>query len=310
MSSKLIKETLISVLIFGIGFAALFALTAKIEATKPPVPAGYEDSDLTVEGGRLRGYSLGAEGLLADWYWMRALNYLGTKMMNAGFEPGTRKLAPLNPRLLYPMLDNASTLDPRFMTLYIYGATVLPDVDPQQAIRLLEKGIANNPGQWRLYQFLGYIYWEQKDYQKAAQVYDEGARLPGAPNFMSMMASNMKSEGGTRETARQIYSQVLSEAQDDETKIFARSRLLGLDSLDEQDIITEALNRFKRENNRCVTSWREFTSWLKNSRVAGIEHLRFDKSLEPVDPSDTPYILDTSDCSVHHDRNNSKVAID
>ena len=310
MSSKLAKEILISLVIFGVGFAALFALTLKIEATKPPIPAGYEDSDLTVEGGRLRGYSFGAEGLVADWYWMRALNYLGTKMVDAGFNPGIQDLRPLNPRLLYPMLDNASTLDPRFMTVYTYGATVLPDIDPQQAIKLLEKGIENNPGQWRLYQFLGYIYWDLKDYPKAAEVYERGAQLPGSPNFMSMMASNMKSQGGTRDMARQIYTQVLNEAQDDETRIFARARLMGLDSLDEQDVINEALSTFKKENGRCITSWREFALWLRNSQVRGIERLRFNKNLEPVDPSDTPYLLDNANCSVHHDRINSKVAIE
>ena len=310
MSSKLTKEILISLAIFGFGFASIIVLTLRLEASKPPIPAGYEDSDLMVEGGRLRGYSFGAEGLVADWYWMRALNYLGTKMVDAGFNPGMQDLRPLNPRLLYPMLDNASTLDPQFMTVYTYGATVLPDIDPQKAIALLEKGIGNNPGKWRLYQFLGYIYWEQKDYQKAAEIYERGAQLPGAPNFMSMMASNMRSQGGTREMARQIYTQVLNEAQDDETRIFARARLLGLDSLDEQDVIAEALTTFKKENNRCVTSWREFAGWLRTSHVRGLEKLRVNKNMEPVDPSDTPYLLDTSDCTVHHDRNNSKVAID
>jgi len=310
MTTKLLRDILISAAIFGLGFAALFSLTSRLEAAKPPLPAGYEDSDLTVEGGRLRGYSFGAEGLVADWYWMRALNYLGTKMVNAGFNPGMQDLRPLNPRLLYPMLDNASTLDPRFMTIYNYGATVLPDIDPQQAIKLIEKGIANNPDHWRLYHFLGYIYWEMKDYPKAADAYERGSQLPGAPSWMTMMASNMQTQGGSRAIARQIYTQVLNEAQDYETQVFARARLLGLDSLDEQDVIKEVLSKSKAENGRCVTSWREFTLWLRNSRVAGVERLRINKNLEPVDPSDTPYLLDSSECSVRHDRDNSKVAIE
>ena len=310
MGSKFIKDILISIVVFGLGFAALFVLTSRIEATKPPIPAGYEDSDLTVEGGRLRGYSFGAEGLLADWYWMRALNYLGGKIVGAGGFAMVHDLKPLNPRLLYPMLDNAATLDPRFMTVYTYGATVLPDIDPQQAIALTEKGIANNPDKWRLYHFLGYIYWTQKDYQKAAEAYERGSQLPGAANWMNMMASNMQSQGGSRDTARQIYTQVLSEAQDDETRIFARARLLGLDSLDEQDVIKEALDKFQKENRRCAASWREFTIWLRSSRVAGAERLRINRNFELVDPSDTPYILDSEKCTVRHDRTNSKIAIE
>jgi len=310
MRSKLARDLLLSAVIFGLGFAALFALTARIEAVRPPLPAGYEDSDLTVEGGRLRGYSFGAEGLVADWYWMRALNYLGTKMVDAGFGPGMQDLRPLNQRLLYPMLDNASTLDPRFMTIYTYGATVLPDIDPQKAIDLIQKGIANNPDQWRLYHFLGFIYWEQKDYAKAAEAYERGAQIPGAANWMTMMASNMRSQGGSRETARQVYAQVLNEAQDEDTRKFARARLLGLDSLDEQDVIKAALGVFEKQTGRCASNWRELMPVLRSGQIAGAQKLRTNKNGELIDPSDTPYLLERSDCSVRHDRNNSKVAIE
>lgn len=298
----------VAVIIIGLYMTSV--LTDVIEKVRPPLPAGYEDSDLTVEGGRLRGYSFGAEGLVADWYWMRALQYIGTKMVDAQITPGTGDLRLLNPRLLYPMLDNASTLDPRFMTVYTYGAMVLPQVNPEQAIRLTQKGIDHNPDQWRLYHFLGYIYWEQKDYSKAAEAYERGSQLPGAPNFMRMMASNMRTQGGSRETARQVYTQVLNEAQDDETRRFARARLLGLDSLDELDVISEVLKSYKDANQRCPNSWRELLPWLRTSKISGVERLRVNKNQEFIDPSDTPYLLNSADCTVKHDRINSTVAID
>jgi hypothetical protein len=305
-----IRDTILSAVIICLGFAAVFVLTQRLESVRPQLPAGYEDSDLTFDGGRVRGYSLGADGLVADWYWMRALQYLGGKIVNAGGFSFVNDLKPLNPRLLYPMLDNASTLDPRFMTVYTYGATILPDIDPQQAIRLTEKGIAHNPGEWRLYHFLGYIFWQLKDFQKSAEIYEQGSQLPGAPNWMRMMASNMRSQGSSRETARQVYTQILNEAQDEETRIFARARLLGLDSLDEQDVINEALMSFQNNAGRCPASWKEFIPWLRTTRIAGAERLRINKSQDLIDPSDTPYLLNAADCSVKHDRMHSKVAIE
>lgn len=309
MRSRNFKDILISVAIFGVGFFSIYTLTSKIERARPPLPAGYEDSDLTIEGGRLRGYSFGADGLVADWYWMRALQYFGSKLVNAGMTPGTKDLRPLNPRLLYPMLDNASTLDPRFMTVYQYGAMILPDIDPQQAIRLTQKGIEHNPDQWRLYHYLGYIYWELKDYPKAAEAYERGSQMPGAPIWMRMMKSNMESEGGSRETARQVYTQVLNGAQDDETRTFATARLLGLDSLDERESINEALSASREKNGRCPASWREAFPLLRSIRSRTGKELRFDSlTLAPVDPSDVPYLLDKQTCESTLDIQKTKAA--
>jgi tetratricopeptide (TPR) repeat protein len=310
MTPKTVKEVILSSVVISLGFAAIVVLTERLESARPDLPAGFEDSDLTFDGGRLRGYSLGADGLVADWYWMRTLQYLGSKIVGAGGFAVVHDLKPLNPRLLYPMLDNASTLDPRFLTVYTYGAMVLPDIDAQQAIKLLEKGIEHNPGEWKLYHFLGYIYWQQKDYQKSAEIYNRGSQLSGAPNWMSMMASNMRSQGSSRDTARQIYTQMLNQAQDDETRIFAQARLLGLDSLDEQDVINAGLRSFQTSTGRCPTSWKELLPWLRTARIPGVERLRINKSQEIIDPSDTPYLLEPSDCSVKHDRIHSLVAID
>ena len=68
------------------------------------------------------------------------------------------------------MLDNATDLDPKLMAARTERRYFLPD--PQQAIKLTEKGIANNPDQWRLYQYLGYIYWKMSDFEKAATTYE------------------------------------------------------------------------------------------------------------------------------------------
>src|SRR5215213_6851345 len=119
-----------------LGFAAIFGLSNFIESSRPPLPEGFEDEDLALQGAKLRGFSLGLEGLIADWYWMQSLQYIGDKVLKSKADINLENLQPLNPRLLYPMLDNATDLDPQFIAVYSYGAVVLPAINAEQAIKI------------------------------------------------------------------------------------------------------------------------------------------------------------------------------
>ena len=227
------------------GFAAVVWLSSFIERNRPPLPEGYSDSDLSMNGSRLKGFALGTEGLIADWYFMRSLQYIGDKMLTR--KVGTLNiddLSDLNPRLLYPLLNNATDLDPHFIAAYSYGAMVLPAVDKEKAVELTAKGIAKNPDSWRLYQHLGFIYWKLHRYDKAAESYEKGSTIEGAQPFMKLMAASMKADGGSRETARSIYQQMLDGSDDEQVRITAVRRLNELDSLDERDAIDKIMTDF------------------------------------------------------------------
>lgn len=303
-------KTLAAAAVIVFGFAAVFALSGYVENVRPPLPAGFEDENLAVQGAKLRGFSLGAEGLLADWYWMNSLQYIGKKVIDAKDDTiNLDDLRSLNPRLLYPYLNTSTDLDPRFITAYSYGANVLPAINSRDAIRLTEKGIANNPGEWRLYQYLGYIYWKLKQYEKASEVYAKGAQISGAPPFMQMMAAAMKTKGGSRDTARELYRQLLQEAQDEQTKHTAELRLLELDSLDERDGLRSALAQFKEKNGRCAQNWNELLPVMRSVSLPNGREFRIDRSNSPVDPTDAPYVLNSRTCEVELDADRTKVPI-
>jgi tetratricopeptide (TPR) repeat protein len=295
-----------AIIIFG--FAVVFGLTRFVERQRPPLPAGYEDADLALQGARLKGFAFGAEGLLADWYWMNSLQYIGGKISSVGVNNlNLDDMTALNPRLLYPYLNTATDLDPHFMAPYSYGATILPAIDPAQAIALTEKGIANNPDQWRLHQYLGYVHWRLKDYENAAEVYQRGSLVPNAPIFFEMMAAKMKTEGGSRDVARDIYRQVLNESQDEASRESAALRLLQLDSLDDRDVINPALRTFRERNGRCAANWQEILPLLSNAKLPNGRELRIDQANNIVDPSGIPYRLVRSICEAHIDWPESKI---
>jgi tetratricopeptide (TPR) repeat protein len=257
----------------------------------------------------MKGFTFGMDGLVADWYYMRSLQYVGDKLLAHNADKiDLDDLRSLNPRLLYPLLDNATTLDPHFLGAFYYGAVVLPAIDGAQAERLTLKGIKNNPDSWRLYQYLGYIYWKLGDYEKAAQVYEAGASVPDSAPFMRLMAGALRSEGGSRSTARRIFEQMLEGTDDPAVRITAERRLLQLDSLDDREAIDRALLEFKERSGRCPASLGEITSSLASVRLPGGRQFSVDNSNHLVDPTGVPYILDRSTCTAKLDRERTTIA--
>src|SRR6185436_1183424 len=222
-------------LVVVVGLAGVALLVRWTDALRPPVDPNAIDESLYLNDKTARRISLGFNGLAADWYWMRSLQYVGTKIGNHQGDIRLDDLSNLNLKLLVPLLETSTTLDPEFTEPYEYAAVVLPSMDVQQAIRLTEKGINANPNAWRLYHHLGYIYWRQGQYQLASETYARGAQIPGAPAWMEAMKAKLLSEGGSRSTAREIYTRMYEQSSDEQVREMARKHLMQLDSLDQQD---------------------------------------------------------------------------
>lgn len=308
MNPKSLKTIVATAVIIG-GLAAIFVLSNHLEQIKPALPEGYIDQDLALQGAKLKGFSFGAEGLLADWYWFQSLQYIGGKVIESKEDLNLEDLSNLNPRLLYPYLDNATDLDSRFMAVYEYGAVVLPAIDLNQAIKFIEKGIRDNPQEWRLYHQLGYIYWRQNDFAKAAEIYAKGAEIAASPPFMKMMAARMKGEGGSREIAREIYEQMAQNSEDKQTREVAELRLLQLDSLDEREAIGGALQKFKEKSGRCADSLQEIFPLLQSVKLPNGKDFRINQAKKLVDPTGVPYLLDKEKCEAVLDIKNTKIPL-
>ncbi len=303
------KRELIAGLTIAVGIASSALLSNRIEKVRPALPDEYIDSDLQVQGKGLRGFVLGMDGLVADWYFIRSLQYIGYKLVKKEGEINLDDLRDLNPRLLYPLLDSATDLDPHYMIAYSYGAIVLPAIDPEKAIAIAKKGIANNPEQWRLHQYLAYVYWRLKQYDHAAAAFDEGSKIEGAPPFMRLMAAAMKTEGGSRSTARTIYSQMVKESDDEAVRSTAEKNLMELDSLDERDAIDAALAEFRDRSGRCAQSFAEITPLLMATKLSNGREFRVDAQRRLVDPTGAPYVLDQAACKVGLDVGRTKLPI-
>ena len=276
------------VVVIGLGVAVL--LVRWTDTLRPPPDPNSIDENLYLNGKTARRISLGFNGLVADWYWMRSLQYVGKKILNTSDEVAIDDLSKLNLKLLAPLLDTATTLDPQFLDPYEYAAIVLPAVDVDEAIRITQKGIDANPNAWRLYQHLGYIYWQQGNYRAASETYGRGAQIPGVPAWMEAMKAKMLADGGSRDTAREIYTRMFEQSADEQVKDMARKHVLQLDSLDQRDVLRKVLQAYRDRVGRCPASWQEL-----NFRAANIP---VDVYGAPFDPAGFPYVLHPGTCEI------------
>jgi tetratricopeptide (TPR) repeat protein len=150
----------------------------------------------------LKRLSLGYEGLMADIYWTRAVQYFGGR--HAAYVDRYDLLAPL--------LELTTALDPHLIVAYQFGGSFLAPAPPngagmpEKAIHLMEYGIRNNPDDWHLYYQLGFIYYiEKKDYASAAEAFQRGIRVPNTHPYLKVLAATMAQHAGEIQTARMLW---------------------------------------------------------------------------------------------------------
>jgi tetratricopeptide (TPR) repeat protein len=276
-------------LIFA-GLGLLYPLQRWIDAGVPPQPVSDEGLYFN-SGETIKKMSVGLDALVADVYWIRTVQYFGRKVIDSGHPLSSAAASGIRMDLLGPLLNIVVTLDPHRIPAYRFGAVFLPEQDPQLAIDLLDRGIRYNPDQWRLYQDLGFIYWHQGAYDKAAEVYEQGSRIAGAPFWMQDLVGLMRIKGGSRDTARQVYLRYL-ESEDRNVRTQAVARLNQIEALDEMDLINALLGRYKSEAGSCPSNLRPLAS------ILAARGFRLGEDLAPLDPAGYPYVLDGEHCRV------------
>ena len=227
----------------------------------------------------MRRLALSYDALLADTYWIRAVQHFGA----------TRRSTESNNRydLLFPLLDLTVSLDPYFNVPYQFGAIFLAEEPPggpgrpDLAIALLEKGLKAQPDRWEFAQAIGFVhYWSRQDYPQAAAWFAKAAKFPNAPNWMAPLAATTLAVGGSRESSRQLWRQV--EESEDAGDWFRREagrRLQQLDAMDQIDQLQRAASAYAARTGRQPSGWGELNQ-------AG--YLRGN----PVDPTGIPYRID------------------
>ena len=227
-------------------------------------------------GEHVRRLFPGFEGLAADVYWLRTVQYYGGQRLFAH----DKKF-----ELLLPLIEITTTLDPRLVIAYQYGATFLCERPPEgagrcdQGVAVLEKGVAAMPHDWRLRQDLGFFHFIfRNDPQRAAEILMEAAELPGAAFWLRNLAAMVLAKGGNRESSRAIWRQIYEQSEG-HLKENALQHLEVLDAYDAADALQSLVAEMERRTGRRPET-------LDELRAAGLIRRR------PVDESGAPFLYD------------------
>jgi hypothetical protein len=202
----------------------------------------------------VRRAALSFEAVLADVYWIRAVQHYGrTRLAGGGAQDYDS---------LYPLLDVVTTLDPHFEAAYRLGAVFLAEPPPggpgrpDLAVALLRKGLESAPARWQYLQDMGFVHYRWlHDVEAAAGWFERAADVPGAPWWLRPLAATTLAEGGDRDGARALWRQVRDAAGDAWMRGEAVRRMAQLDALDAVDRHQGVVDSFRERTGRPPAAW-------------------------------------------------------
>ena len=199
--------------------------------------------------------ALSFDAVMSDVYWIRTIQHYGRDFKN--------RKRPNRFELLYPLLDLTTTLDPRFLIAYRFGATFLAAQPPEgpgradQAIELLEKGLRAIPTQWQLAYDIGFIhYFHTGDFKQAGEWFERASSMPGAPSWLGPLAATTLAHGGDRKGAEQMLLG-MRQSEEEYIRKAADRALQQLAALNTVDALTKLVEAFHARAGRYPASWQD-----------------------------------------------------
>lgn len=253
--------------------------------------ATLEESLYIPSAKALKALSLGYTGLMADIYWTRVVQYFGSR----------HRANAMQYKLLAPLLDITTDLDPHLRVAYQFGATFLTQKppegagDPNAAVRLIEKGIRENPETWQLYYELGFLqYMELHDESSAARTFDRGSQIPGAHPFLKVLAASMAQHAGDRQLARMLWTTTYETTEDAMIRANAVKHLRALKVDDDISHLEEIVADYQRRSGHPP---QRMSDLIQAGYLRGVPVDPFDKAykivdghIEVQDPKALPFI--------------------
>jgi len=234
MKLRNMKQFVSLVLVFILLAGATHWVHTKIrphDLDKVPPP---QDVLYLPKGEYVRVISLGFDNFWADVLWLRTLQYFGGHYM------GDKEY-----RLMDRLIEVITTLDPSFADVYSFGAMVLSEEMKRTdlADSFLDKGIKNNPKNWRLAYERGFLWFEamrvtedttkRKQFaDRAISAYATATTRPECPEFVSRIIYYMYDQKGEESVARNLWTLARDEAiskGDQYTAAIAQDKLYLMD---------------------------------------------------------------------------------
>jgi hypothetical protein len=205
---------------------------------------------LFLSSSTLKKMSLGYNLLVADIYWIRALQYFSATDYYLD-----------KPEELFNYFDIITDLDPKFVNAYRFGGTFLaepPDLglgEIELGVRLLDKGRLNNPKNFRLVldeAFIYYIY--TNNFKRASELFEEASEKQSLSELRKAsikgMAALALTKSGNLELSKKIWTYIYKTSSVEGRKEHALSNLKEIETTEYENELTRALRSYYDDNKR------------------------------------------------------------
>jgi hypothetical protein len=168
---------------------------------------------------KVRPYLLGFHTVYADYLWIRTTIYFGSHF-----------LTDQKYTWLVHMVDLVTRLNPDFYPAYEFAGLMIPDIckDPSAARVILERGVSSNvERKWKLYYYLGMVYYRYYDDRKTAASYIAlAASYPNSPAYrMAGIAATMFRKAGAPEEGKEFLELLYTASENPEVKRYIQGKL-------------------------------------------------------------------------------------
>jgi len=220
-----------------------------------------------------RATALGFHAVLADYYWLRAVQIVGRE-----------KVPELYSDHLAALIDVVTTLNPWVDHPYRFAAMWLTETEQsvRKANRLLERGIAHHPNEWRNRFYLGFNhFFYLADPASAAEALEGAARLPKAPTYLPRLVARLRASSGSLDVAEAFLREVIRTTEDDRAVEEYRAALDEIATERVALILDRARERYRERYGRDIERVEDL--------AAGDQPVL--KALPP-EPNDAEWIVD------------------
>jgi tetratricopeptide (TPR) repeat protein len=226
--------------------ALVAAATALVHASMSTPSAASSGRISVPTPERARALSFGFEPVIADYYWIQALQVVGDAE-----RPAHRN------ETVAALIDLVTGLDPWVDHPYRFAALWLTEneAEVRHANHLLEKGIAYHPLDWRNRFYLGYnLFFYLEDNAQAADALESALAFSDAPDYLGSFVTRLRASGDGLDTAVLFLQQLLAQTEDE----YARAEYLAiLDEIETEQrarLLDRARAEFQRRNGRDIAA--------------------------------------------------------
>ena len=192
-------------------------------------------------GKYLKMTTFGYSSLAADLIYIWAIQYYGNTAIDDRFTHLTHVFSII------------SELDPGYVDPYVVGALIAVEDtrDFALALKILDLGLAKNPGQWIFPLEAGhYAQLYMKDYDLAKEYYRKTMEIPGSPDIAKRLYAATAFKANDLTTAWETWLEVYRTATDPQVRKIASNHLYQVKAAMDAQVIKDSLARFRQTYGR------------------------------------------------------------